>query len=85
MKAVLKKIGWSAVITLAPIIGITALMLIGGLLYDRFGGCVRLYREIGATAWLCPETKIAADHSERYTDEEIAAAIRSGMTSNSQP
>ena len=79
MKAVLKKIGWSAVITFAPIIGITALMLIGGLLYDRFGGGVRLYREIGATPWHCPETKIAADRSERYTDEEIAAAIRSVM------
>lgn len=79
MKTRLKKASWTLAVTLGGLAGVTAVMVIISVVFGRFGGCIRLYREIGATPWHRPETVITADHSEHFTDEEINAAIQTVM------
>lgn len=55
------------------------LVIISLLVYDRFDGCFKLYREIGATPWHRPDTEVTADHSDRWSDGEISSAQLAAM------
>ena len=59
----------------AKLVVLIVLFVFAGMaLHDRFEGCFRLYREIGASPWTRPETLVVADSSERWSDGAISKA-----------